>query len=291
MKTLSKAEAIKRNLKTYDGEPCKRGHSGKRFVKGDKCVPCNVERTRKFRERAKTKTGKAAKSKTAPATAGAALVPINSEPISGEVISGEHWRFYADRITATWQKATGSIIETGALLLEAKDKVEHGEFEEMIERELPFGPRAARMLMDIARNPILSDRTHGSVLPPSWRTLYELTRVPADVLIAKIEDHSINPGMERKDVAAITGARHPKTKLRRRSKADERIIEQAEEIKRMTAHIAEIESAREFGLYIDTEDDDDTALAEQIFERIGSERVSRLIAELEKLIRAASEAA
>jgi hypothetical protein len=84
MKIVTKAEAIKRGLKTYDGEPCKRGHSGKRFVKGDKCVPCNVERTRKFREKAET-----TKSKLAPARAGAALVPINSEPISGEVISGD----------------------------------------------------------------------------------------------------------------------------------------------------------------------------------------------------------
>ena len=241
MKTLSKAEAIKRNLKTYDGEPCKRGHSGKRFVKGDKCVPCNVERTRKFRERAKTKTGKAAKSKTAPATAGAALVPINSEPISGEVISGEHWRFYADRITATWQKATGSIIETGALLLEAKDKVEHG-VEEMIERELPFGPRAARMLMDIARNPILSDRTHGSVFAPTV-VAHPLRANKGSCRRADRQDrgsqHQPRNGTQRRcgyHLAQDT----LKTKLRRRSKADERIIEQAEEIKPMTAHIAEI---------------------------------------------------
>jgi hypothetical protein len=195
MKTLSKAEAkrnkaegIKRGEKTYDDIPCSKCGHTKRYTNSGKCVKCHAERNKR------RKRGKAGKTATSQA------VTVASEPISGEVISGEHWRFYADRITATWQKATGSIIETGALLLEAKDKVEHGEFEEMIKRELPFGPRAARMLMDIARNPILSDRNHGSVLPPSWRTLYELTRVPADVLIAKIEDHTINPEMERKDV-------------------------------------------------------------------------------------------
>jgi hypothetical protein len=108
-----------------------------------------------------------------------------------------------------------------------------------------------------------------------------------------IEDHSVNAGMQRKDIAAITGARHPKTKLRRRSKADERAIEQGEEINRLTAHIAELEAAREAGFpIIDT--DDDAMLAEKLIEWLGwlgKERLSRVVAELQRLIGAASEAA
>jgi len=41
------------------------------------------------------------------------------------------------------------------------------------------------------------------VLPPSWRTLYQLTRVPEKKLVAKIADGTINPKTERKDVQAL----------------------------------------------------------------------------------------
>jgi hypothetical protein len=71
---------------------------------------------------------------------------------------------------------------------------------------LPFGERTAQRLMEIARHPVLSDPTHGSRLPPSWRTLYELTRLPNPLLLAKIKDHTINSEMERRDVAAIAAS-------------------------------------------------------------------------------------
>jgi hypothetical protein len=284
MKTLSKAEgkrnkakAIKRGEKTYDDTPCRKCGHTERYTNSGKCTTCHAERNKR---RKRGKVGK---------TASTAVAPINSEPISGEVISGEHWRFYADRITTTWRKATGSIIETGALLLEAKDRVEHGEFEEMIERELPFGPRAARMLMDIARNPILSDRNHGSVLPPSWRTLYELTRLSEPVLLAKIKDHSIHPEMERRDVnvifASVTGraVRRTKTKRKEGPSLLEENMALSDQVDDYKARVDELEAAaRELDF---TEVDDET-MAKQILGWIGKERASRLIAELEKLIRA-----
>ena len=34
------------------------------------------------------------------------------------------------------------------------------------------------MLMAIAEHPAISNTNHGSYLPPSWGTLYELTKVP-----------------------------------------------------------------------------------------------------------------
>lgn len=43
---------------------------------------------------------------------------------------------------------------------------------------LPFGQRTARMLAAIASNPVVSNRKHASVLPSSWNTLYELSRIP-----------------------------------------------------------------------------------------------------------------
>jgi hypothetical protein len=54
--------------------------------------------------------------------------------------------------------------------------------------------------MAIAQHPILANRTHGSVLPPSWRTLYELTKVPDSELQRALEDGRVHPGLERRDV-------------------------------------------------------------------------------------------
>jgi hypothetical protein len=209
------------------------------------------------------------------------LPPVIVAPV--EIIEpvNKDRRYFVAKIVAAWQKTTESIIDTGRLLIEAKAKIEHGEFEDMIDAQLPFGPRAARMLMAIAANPVLSDRNHGSVLPPSWRTLYELSRLDGQVLLARIEDHSVNPGMERKDVTLIAGGGH-KTKLRRISKANERIIELSGEIKSLKDYYdAQIEAARDSGFSID---DDEAELARKIIMVIGKDRAELLIVELKKAI-------
>src|SRR5258708_7915407 len=104
--------------------------------------------------------------------------------------------YWSDRICAAWQKAVASIIETGQLLLNAKAA---GQNE--AELKLPFSPQTARKLMAIARHPVIC--AHVRNLPASWGTLYELTKLPAETLEAKIKDGTITPALERKDVARI----------------------------------------------------------------------------------------
>jgi hypothetical protein len=82
------------------------------------------------------------------------------------------------RITTAWQKTVANIIETGRLLIEAKDDIGHGAFQEMIRSQLPFGPGTAQRLMQIAENKILSNTAHAPLLPASWMTLYELAKLP-----------------------------------------------------------------------------------------------------------------
>lgn len=147
MKIITKAEAKKQGLTTYyTGKPCPRGHNAPRYVNG-KCIECNRERNKLRPKTGKTaKTGKTTKSK--------AVAPIKSEPINGEVISGD-WRFYADKITAALQKTVESIIETRKLLIEAKAKVDHGDWLKLVEK-LPFGEDTAQRLMAIACHPVIS---------------------------------------------------------------------------------------------------------------------------------------
>jgi Protein of unknown function (DUF3102) len=120
-------------------------------------------------------------------------------------------REHVQRITAAWQNTVHNIIETGRLLIEAKDDIGYGGFQEMIRAELPFGPNTAQRLMQIAENPVLSNAAHAPLLPASWMTLYELAKLPkAGVdLEVLIEERAIHPKMERADVRALLPSRKP----------------------------------------------------------------------------------
>jgi Protein of unknown function (DUF3102) len=158
--------------------------------------------------------------------------------------SREYW---AGRINGTWQNAAESIIETGRILIEAKAALlPRGEFTKMVENDLLFTPRTAQRLMEIARNTVLSDPTHVSLLPPSWGTLYELTKLPPEILEAKIIDGTINPKMERRDVAKLRpgddAAKH-KAKMAPIS----RLKEENEELEREIADLKEELASAETG--------------------------------------------
>jgi Protein of unknown function (DUF3102) len=119
------------------------------------------------------------------------------------LVVGKSRRQFAEEIGRAWQKSVENIIETGRLIAQAKNGLQHGEFMAMVETDLPFKVHTADRLMAIAANPVLSNCAHALNLPPSWMTLYQLTRLPERVLEEKIADGTINPGMERKDVADL----------------------------------------------------------------------------------------
>jgi hypothetical protein len=121
-------------------------------------------------------------------------------------------REFSDRIHAALRKGVEGILETGRLLIEAKAQVERGAFEAMVLEKLPFKLFTARRLMAIARNPLLS--AHVRALPPSWRTLYDLTRLTDDTLRARLADGTITPKMERSDVVMLRGEQQSKHKRR-----------------------------------------------------------------------------
>jgi len=178
------------------------------------------------------------------------------------------------RITEAWQKQVPAIIETGQILIEEKEKLDHGQFTIMIERRLPFGRQTAFRLMAIAEHPILAKRqhtatlpdsgpanvTHVQLLPASWGTLYELTKVDHEVLEEKIKDGTVNRRMERKDAEALAKAypkdksaskkgkeeedEEPKEKEKRKQKTQEE-TKLEREVEALKSHIAEIEAARD----------------------------------------------
>ena len=113
---------------------------------------------------------------------------------------------FAAKINGHWDDHRDALFEIGRLLIQAKEFLPHGEFQNMVETKLTFGPRHARRLMKIGGNEILANRTHRSVLPPTVSTLYEISKLEPDILIARIEDKTIRPDMERRDIAGAIKA-------------------------------------------------------------------------------------
>jgi hypothetical protein len=138
-----------------------------------------------------------------------ALTTIDHDLIHVEQGSVADW---AGRIASAWQRSVSSIFEAGRLIADAKAALPHGAFTAMIESDLPFGARTAQMLMRIGEDARLSNPKHVSLLPPSWGTLYELTKLKDDELEARFSSGAIRPDMERREVGhgvrATQASRH-----------------------------------------------------------------------------------
>ena len=118
--------------------------------------------------------------------------------------------YYAAVINSEWRKSVQGVLEVGRLLIQAKEKCEHGEFlrlfkghENAVSEPVPFSERTAERLIAVASNPVISDPTHVSDLPQSWGTLYELTKLDDETLIAGIKAGEITPETTRAQAAAL----------------------------------------------------------------------------------------
>ena len=110
---------------------------------------------------------------------------------------------WSARIAACWQASVHAILEVGRLLVAAKDALPHGAFEAMIEADLPFSNSTARRLMAVANDVRLTDRAHVHALPPSWGTLYELTKLTDEQFAAARTGGIIRPDMMRRDLEKV----------------------------------------------------------------------------------------
>ncbi len=95
--------------------------------------------------------------------------------MSEVVVHETRAQYWADRINAAWQKSVESIIQTGKLIGEALSEVTQQE----LAPRLCFSQQTISKLKLIAEDPRIY--AHGrNLLPASWRTLYELTKLDDD---------------------------------------------------------------------------------------------------------------
>jgi len=118
--------------------------------------------------------------------------------------------YWAPKIQGEWRKSIEGILGVGRQLIAAKDSCEHGEFlrlfkghENAVSDSVPFGVSSADKLMEIARNQVISDSEFVPNLPQSWGTLYELTKLDDETLLAGIKAGEITPETTRAQAAAM----------------------------------------------------------------------------------------
>jgi|GEM_PF-6869665 len=111
---------------------------------------------------------------------------------------------WASRIRAEHKETVGAFLKLGLTLIAAKKSLPHGEFLEMIEKDLPFTASTAQRLMKISADlRIAANAAHVQLLPSSWGTLYELTKVPDAAFAQAAESGAIHPQMTRRDATRL----------------------------------------------------------------------------------------
>jgi hypothetical protein len=139
-------------------------------------------------------------------------------------VTDDQLQKWADRITRRYGKLVADVLALGNELTRIKARCPHGNFERMfsgdvhaVANPVPFGIRTAQMFMAIANHPILSQASHGTHLPNSYRTLYELSRLSTSVLTKALEERLIHPEMERQDVGLLKEPREQARQVARTS--------------------------------------------------------------------------
>lgn len=106
---------------------------------------------------------------------------------------------YVREIGALWKRAQATFLIIGAYLNLAKQRLPHGEFNAMIERDLPFGPTTAFQIRSAAKA-VNSGRLDASELPPNYTTIYYLSTLSPAALEQARQGGLLRPDVRRAEV-------------------------------------------------------------------------------------------
>jgi hypothetical protein len=121
-----------------------------------------------------------------------------------EPITVEEW---ADQINRQIAKTVAATVNVGRLLAAAKEELGHGAWGRMFSEGLvSFTQNTAGRLMAIAEHPVIANSAHVQNLPPSWGTLYQLTKIPNESLQAAIGDGRVTSATSRSQATSLRRA-------------------------------------------------------------------------------------
>ena len=119
----------------------------------------------------------------------------------------------ADQIKVLWSQAQHCFVNIGRHLLDAKERLPHGEYELMIQNDLPFGKSVAHALSTIAKA-VIANKVEESLLPTDYTTSYHIVTLPDDELKLAKERDLISPKTTRKEILEFRKSlKQPDTKV------------------------------------------------------------------------------
>lgn len=106
---------------------------------------------------------------------------------------------FVQEIATLWRSAQEKFLLIGRYLVQARHRLPHGEFQAMVENELPFGYQVAYQLRMVAEA-VDSGRLPGAKLPPSYATVYQLATLTTEQLRLADQRNLIRPDVTRPEI-------------------------------------------------------------------------------------------
>jgi hypothetical protein len=186
------------------------------------------------------------------------------------------WKYFDEKLAELRVNDVENIIARGGILIEAHEELERGSYEATVKRHLDLS--YARKLRIIAAHPVIANRAHVHALPPSVFTLYELTKLPIETVRAKLADGSINPKLQRKEVASWRKSERGKIEVGGKM---ERKPSLAEQLKTAEAKLAR----KDDGSLFDLKNDSVKEIAEAIVANISEGKAESLAKAIHEAIK------
>lgn len=106
---------------------------------------------------------------------------------------------YVHEIAQLWQDVQDKFLLIGRYLNRAKADLPHGEYQAMVERELPFGVQIAFQLRSVAEA-IDSGRLLEQEVPNSYSVIYQITTLNDEELRIAREQKILRPSLTRAEI-------------------------------------------------------------------------------------------
>ncbi|GAA4255893.1 hypothetical protein GCM10022293_44410 [Azospirillum formosense] len=106
---------------------------------------------------------------------------------------------FAEDIRRNWLNALEATVQVGRRLNEAKEKLPHGEYEAMVEQDLPFKPATARKLREVAAF-VDSGKVPLEQLPEAYSTVYAIATMPEERRHEALKQGVIRPDLTRREL-------------------------------------------------------------------------------------------
>lgn len=144
---------------------------------------------------------------------------------------------FAREIGHLWRDAQHRFLLIGRYLNQAKASLPHGEFEAMIQRDLPFSPSIGYQLRAVAQS-LDNGRFIETELPPSYSTAYQITTLSEQELRAARDQSLIRPDVQRTEImefkrlmrGALESDRDRKRRHKRLLAERKRLMERVQQI-------------------------------------------------------------